>query len=53
MLWKKQMIAPVMAAVETATALRHIDSVFCWCDPIVAVDENGQESVVHKEITWN
>jgi hypothetical protein len=52
MLWKRVMIAPLMAAVETATALRHLDSVFCLT-PMVEVHENGQEFVLHKEVTWN
>jgi predicted deacetylase len=41
------------ALVETPVALKHNDSVFCWCDPLVEVNDNGQEEVVHKEVTWN
>ncbi|HEX2522233.1 MAG TPA: hypothetical protein VHP35_08910 [Terriglobia bacterium] len=46
-------IARSVAAVEMPTGLTHMDSDFCWCDPVVEVDENGQEAVVHKEVTWN
>ena len=44
---------PATAPVETPIGLHHLDSNFCWCDPIVEVDENGQETVVHREVTWN
>jgi hypothetical protein len=46
-------IGPKVATVEMPIALRHIDSAFCWCDPIVEEQENGQEVVVHREVTWN
>ncbi len=45
-------IAPAVAAVEMPVGLTHIDSNFCWCDPIVETNE-GQEVVVHREVTWN
>ncbi len=40
-------------AVEMPIGLTHIESDFCWCDPIVEVDENGREAVVHREVTWH
>jgi len=46
-------IAPAIAAVEMPIGLTHIDSGFCWCDPIVELDENEQQVVVHREVTWN
>lgn len=46
-------ITPAVAAVEMPVGLTHIDSDLCWCDPMVEVDENGQEAVVHREVTWN
>lgn len=42
-----------IAAMKTPLGLRHIDSDFCWCDPMIEVDESGQETVVHREVTWN
>jgi len=33
--------------------LNHLDSDLCWCDPIIKVDENGQEFVLHRQVTWN
>lgn len=39
--------------VETPIGLHHIDSDVCWCEPIVETDEDGQEIIVHREITWN
>ena len=44
---------PAATPVELLLGLNHLDSDFCWCDPIVEVDENGQETVVHREVTWN
>ncbi len=53
MLGNQTWICPAIAAVEMPIGLNHVDSDFCWCDPIVEVDENGQEVVVHREVTWN
>jgi hypothetical protein len=44
---------PALPPVEMPIGLSHLDSDFCWCDPIVEVDENGQEAVLHREVTWN
>jgi hypothetical protein len=33
--------------------LKHLDSDFCWCDPVIEVDESGVESVLHRQVTWN
>ena len=41
------------ALVKTPVALKHDASVFCWCDPLVEPNHNGQEIVIHKEVTWN
>jgi hypothetical protein len=32
---------PASAPVDMPIELNHLDSDFCWCDPIVEVDENG------------
>jgi hypothetical protein len=53
MLRKPLNLEPVVASVNNPVALKHGDSVYCWCDPIVEVDENGREVVVHKEVSWN
>jgi len=44
---------PAVAPVEMPIGLNHLDSDFCWCDPIIQVDENGQELVLHRQVTWN
>jgi hypothetical protein len=31
----------------------HIDSDLCWCDPIVELYEDGDQRVLHKEVTWH
>jgi hypothetical protein len=31
----------------------HIDSDLCWCDPTVEFNADGDERVIHKEVTWN
>ena len=33
--------------------LPHIDTDCCWCDPIVELTEDGEQLVIHKEVTWN
>jgi hypothetical protein len=33
--------------------LSHLNSDFCWCDPVIEVDENGKEAVLHKQVTWH
>ena len=43
---------PAVAA-ELPIGLSHLESDFCWCDPIIEVDENGQETIVHCQVTWN
>jgi hypothetical protein len=44
---------PAVAPVEMPIGLNHLDSDFCWCDPIIRVDEDGQEVVLHRQVTWN
>jgi len=44
--------APALAPVDMPVGLSHMDSDFCWCDPVVEVDDNGQEIVLHRQVTW-
>ena len=44
---------PAAVPVEMPVGLKHLDSDFCWCDPIIELDENGQEAVLHRQVTWN
>jgi hypothetical protein len=53
MLGNQIWIGAAKAAMEMPIGLSHIDSDLCWCDPIAEVDENGEEVVIHKEVTWN
>lgn len=48
-IWPPPIVAPVMMPI----GLSHIDSDFCWCDPIVEFDENGKIVVIHQQVTWN
>jgi hypothetical protein len=41
--------SPALAPVEMPIGLSHIDSDFCWCDPIIEVDDDGEEMVLHKQ----
>jgi hypothetical protein len=50
---KEPLVTPELNSMPVAKQLTHIDSELCWCDPIVEFDENGDESVIHKEVTWN
>ena len=38
---------------ETSERLRHIQSQLCWCEPVLALDEDGKDILVHQEVTWN
>jgi hypothetical protein len=38
---------------ERSEGLRHIQSQLCWCEPVLALDEDGKEILVHQEVTWN
>ena len=42
-----------MVTVEMPIGLTQIDSDRCWCEPIIEMDENGEEVLVHKQVTWN
>lgn len=44
---------PTVVPVETLIGLEHLESDCCWCDPIIEVDENGEEVVLHMEVTWH
>jgi hypothetical protein len=44
---------PAAVAVEMPIGLTHLESHFCWCDPVIELDENGRESVLHRQVTWN
>ena len=37
---------------EVINQLVHVESA-CWCDPIIEVDENGDDIVIHREVVWN
>jgi len=45
-------ISPAVS-VEMPVGLNHIDSDYCWCEPIIEVDDNGEEVLVHRQVTWN
>lgn len=44
---------PTAVAAALPIGLNHLDSDFCWCDPVVEVDEYGKEVVLHKQVTWH
>ena len=44
---------PTGPAIQQPAGLSHIDSDFCWCEPVVETDEGGEKVIVHREITWN
>ena len=43
--------SPALAPVEMTIGLSHLDLDFCWCDPIVEVDESGHRIVLHGQAT--
>jgi hypothetical protein len=42
-----------LVPVEIPVGLIHVDVDFCWCDPILEIDENGQRVLVHRQVSWN
>jgi hypothetical protein len=51
-----QMIADAYNAyseVQAPARLQHTDDEFCWCDPLVESDDDGEETVIHLEVIWN
>jgi hypothetical protein len=38
---------------DISPPLPHVHAVWCWCDPIIELKEDGDEFVIHKEVTWN
>jgi hypothetical protein len=42
-----------MTPVGMPIGLTHLDSEFCWCEPIVETDESGEEVVIHRQVSWN
>ena len=45
--------APAEREGFNAVELKHVDSQFCWCEPVVDVDDDGDEVLVHRQVTWN
>ena len=53
MISKRHLASPDTFHVPDAVQLTHVNSELCWCDPILDFDEEGNESLTHKEVTWN
>jgi len=32
---------------------KHVDSQFCWCAPVIELDDDGEEVLVHRQVAWN
>jgi hypothetical protein len=45
--------APAIVPIEMPAGLDHLDSDYCWCDPIIEMDENGYEVVRHRHVNWS
>lgn len=46
-------IGPLTVSAELPIGLSHTDSEACWCDPIIETDDEREEIVVHRQVTWN
>jgi hypothetical protein len=44
---------PAVTPVQMPVGLKHLESDFCWCDPVLEMDENGHQQVLHRQVTWN
>ena len=53
MISKQHLASRYPSDVPDAVPLAHINSELCWCDPILDLDEDGNESLTHNEVTWN
>ena len=42
-----------LIAPEIADQPAHIESELCWCEPIIRVDENDNDVVIHRAVIWN
>ena len=47
------LIFPALVPVEMPVGLTHLDSDLCWCDPIVEVDEDREQVLLHRQVTRN
>lgn len=43
----------IVTKYETSESLKHNQSQLCWCEPVLTLDEEGKEILVHQEVTWN
>ena len=46
-------LASPTSPVPIPVGLIHVDSNACWCEPVVEIDEAGEEIVLHRQVTWN
>jgi hypothetical protein len=53
MLTNRTWFSPAVVPVKMPIGLKHLESDFCWCDPIAEIDEGGEIVVVHRQVTWN
>jgi hypothetical protein len=44
---------PAAVPVEMPIRLSHLDSDFCWCDPIIEAKDGSEDIIVHRQVTWN
>jgi hypothetical protein len=42
-----------LTPVEMPVGLIHLESDFCWCDPLIEFDENGGQVILHRHVSWN
>lgn len=47
------MIANTYSEVQPPVWLQHTHDEFCWCDPVVESDDDGEQTVIHREVIWN
>jgi hypothetical protein len=48
-IWRLAALTPV----EMPAGLIHLKSEFCWCDPMVEMDEDGRQITLHQHVMWN
>jgi len=53
MLSHRTLVCRDLVWTEVINQLVHVESASCWCDPIIEVDENGDDVVIHRQVIWN
>ena len=46
-------LVPTERNGSKSVELKHVDSQFCWCEPVIEFDDDGEDVLIHRQVTWN